>query len=113
LRIALRITLPVFVAAQAHASPDLAWHHQWLPDGTLQVQAQNRGTAHIQILKFDVESDDRMAQKLEAGAARYLLPGTTAHWELPGATPPGAHRIVIHGHSDSGDFTVTSDSGSQ
>lgn len=113
LRMALRITLPVFVAAPAHASPELAWQHHWLPDGRLQVQAQNRGSAHIQILDFDVQSDDQSAQKLHTDTARYLLPGTTALWELPGATARRTGRILIHGHSDTGDFTVTSDPGPQ
>src|ERR1700758_1330809 len=37
LRVALRITLPVFVAAQRRADADLVWSHRFLTDGTLQV----------------------------------------------------------------------------
>lgn len=112
LRMALRITLPIFGAAHAHASPDVAWHHEWLPDGTLQIQATNSGTAHIQILDFDVQGVDHAAQVLHSDAARYLLPGSVARWQLhPAAGLPRTERIVLHGHSDAGDFNVTSDVG--
>ena len=112
LQVALRITLPVFVAAPLRTSADLTWHHSWLPDGTLRITAQNRGTAHVQVLDFDAASADHAEQKLHAGTARYLLPGGSAHWELraaPGVSP--ATRLLIDGHSDVGDFSVTSEPG--
>lgn len=112
LRVALRITLPVFVAAQTHAAADLTWSHRWLADGTLEVAAQNRGTAHIQILDFDVQSTGHTAPSLHTDTPHYLLPGTPAHWELRGSA--GLARdtpLIIRGHSDAGDFTVTSSPG--
>jgi fimbrial chaperone protein len=112
LRVALRITLPVFAAAQTHAAADLAWSHHWLADGTLEVAAQNRGTAHIQILDFDVQSTGHAVQGLRTETPHYLLPGTLAHWELhPGGGVARDARLVIKGHSDAGDFTVTSNAG--
>jgi fimbrial chaperone protein len=112
LRMALRITLPVFVAPRAHAAPELIWHHTWAPDGTLRIEAHNRGTAHIQILDFDAQNadHDHTEQRVHADSARYLLPGTVARWQLqPETGMAGAARILVHGHSDAGDFTVTSD----
>jgi fimbrial chaperone protein len=115
LRVALRITLPVFVAAQTHTSPDLTWHHSWLPDGTLQIEAHNHGTAHVQILDFDVLSEDQREKILHTDNGRYLLPGTIAHWQLRAGASVGspAPHIVLHGHSDAADFTVTSGPGAQ
>jgi fimbrial chaperone protein len=114
LRMALRITLPIFGAAQTRASPEVAWHHQWQPDGTLQIEATNSGTAHIQILDFDVQGGDPAAQVLHTDNARYLLPGSTARWQLHTAAGfPHTERIVLHGHSDAGDFKVTSDAGAR
>jgi fimbrial chaperone protein len=112
LRVALRITLPVFVAPQAHVAADLAWSHRWLADGALEIQAHNRGTAHIQILGFDVQSAGSAAGKLHTDTPHYLLPGTVERWELHGGD--GAARdaqLIIQGHSDAGDFTVTSGPG--
>ena len=110
LRVALRVTLPVFVTAQSHAAPDLSWHHRWLGDGALQIEARNGGAAHIQVRDLDVQTADRASRKLHSDTAHYILPGSFARWQLrglsPGATP---NRVIVRGHSDAGDFTVTSD----
>jgi len=109
LKVALRITLPAFVAATAHTAADVAWSHKWLPDGTLDVMAENRGTAHLQILEFDVQQGGKAGQKLHASASHYLLPGTLMHWQLHPESALGHDaQLVIQGHSDAGDFTVTS-----
>jgi fimbrial chaperone protein len=114
LRFALRITLPVFVAAPIHTAADLSWRHSWLADGTLQIEARNNGSAHIQINDFDVQAADPGAQVLHTIAGRYLLPGSDAHWQLhPNAGFPHAVHIAIHGHTDAADFNVGSDSGGQ
>ena len=112
LRFALRITMPVFVAAPVPTAPDLTWQHSWLADGTLRIEAHNNGTAHIQVIDFDVQTADQAARVVHTDAARYLLPGSSAHWEIhPDGDFPRARRIVIHGHSDAADFKVSSDSG--
>jgi len=112
LKVALRITLPVFVTAASHSAADLTWSHQWLADGTLDIAARNRGTAHLQILDFDVQQAGKAAQKLHASASHYLLPGTLMHWQLhPGTDLARDAQLVIQGRSDAGDFTVTSNPG--
>jgi fimbrial chaperone protein len=113
LKVAIRITLPVFVTSAAKSAADLTWQHQWLSDGTLDVTAQNHGTAHIQILGFDVQQTGSPAQKLHASASHYLLPGTLVHWQLkPESDLAHDAQLVIQGRSDAGDFTVTSSPGS-
>lgn len=107
LRVALRITLPVFIAAPVPTSADVVWTHQWLADGSLRIDAQNRGTAHVQILDFDVQNAAHLEQSVHQASARYLLPGSSTHWQLqPDSGLPRDTQIVIHGHSDSGDFTA-------
>ncbi len=114
LRVVLHITLPVFVAPQTHAAPELTWHHTWTPDGTLQIEAQNHGASHIQILDFDAQSTDSTESGVHTESPRYLLPGSVVRWQLhaePGL--PRAPRLLVHGHSDAGDFSVTSDLGAE
>ncbi|HYM42978.1 MAG TPA: fimbria/pilus periplasmic chaperone [Steroidobacteraceae bacterium] len=112
LKVALRITLPVFVAARSAAAADLAWSHKWQPDGTLEIEAQNRGTAHLQIHDFDVQTAGQSPLKLHAEVPHYLLPGTVARWQLHAAGKPASDgRLRIQGHSDAGDFSVTSSPG--
>ncbi|MBS0379728.1 MAG: molecular chaperone [Proteobacteria bacterium] len=107
LRIALRISLPAFLAAQPAAVARLEWSYRLLPGGALFIQAHNAGAAHLQVDGFDVMSaDGRIA--LHTDTAHYVLPGATAAWRLPGA-PPGAPpaQLLIHGQSDGGNFSAT------
>ena len=54
LRVALRLSLPVFVQPTAAAKPDLEWNATWVGDGELQISAANRGTAHSAGHRFRV-----------------------------------------------------------
>jgi fimbrial chaperone protein len=107
LTMALRISLPVFVAPTARAVPDLAWTMQWQSDGRLLVQATNRGGAHLQLTDFDLQRADGTALAAGSHTVRYLLPGTTAHWTLD---VPAADRqaagLRVHGHGEQGEFTA-------
>jgi fimbrial chaperone protein len=112
LKVTLRITLPVFVAAPVHTAADIAWSHVWQADGTLDLTAQNHGSAHLQVLDFDVHGAGGSDEKLHVTNPHYVLPGSAAHWLLHPAS--GFHRdaqLVLQGHSDAGDFTVTSGPG--
>ena len=104
LRVALHLSLPVFVKAAAPTSAALTWRGQWQPDGTLAVSASNSGQAHLQVSDFNLRfaSTDQTAH---AAVTRYVLPGCTVTWQL---TPPAgvAHdtAVAVHGFSDQGEF---------
>ena len=54
LRVALRLSIPVFVApAIGKANAELAWESRWLPNGQLEVAATNNGSGHLQITDFE------------------------------------------------------------
>ncbi len=107
LKIALRVGVPVFVAS-AGAAPDLKFAAATDATGAVEITATNSGRAHVQVIDFEVTTADGTAVGAVAGA-RYLLPGSTAHWTLTpvGATPSGA--LKIHGHGDRGAFTADVD----
>jgi fimbrial chaperone protein len=107
LRVALRISIPVFVApAQGKASPDLAWRSRWLPNGQLELAATNNGNGHSQIMDFETRFPGSL-MPLRGTTSKYVLPGSRMSWTL---TPPAdATRqgvIPIRGHSDQGDFSA-------
>ncbi|HUA89201.1 MAG TPA: fimbria/pilus periplasmic chaperone [Steroidobacteraceae bacterium] len=107
LRVALRISLPAFVKPQAPAAAQLAWSYALRADGMLEVRARNSGTGHVQVEGFEIASADR-ALLLHTGAARYVLPGAAATWEIPGAPHLLPQpRLLIRGRSDAGDFSST------
>ena len=53
LRVALQLSLPIFVQAGRSADTSLAWVGQWQADGTL-VRARNGGAAHLQVSDFNL-----------------------------------------------------------
>lgn len=107
LRVALRLSVPVFVApARGKASPDLVWESRWLPDGTLEVAATNRGTAHLQVTDFDLQLPGSQ-DTVRGISAKYVLPGSRVSWTFAANPDSGRQgRLVIHGHTDQGDFSA-------
>jgi len=117
LRVALRLSVPIFVAPlQGSANPDLAWESRRLADGQIEVAASNRGTGHVQVNGFDLQLTGAR-DPLRAVGAKYVLPGSRVTWTLSPDAGPDTGRnagkdagpqgpIVIHGHGDQGEFSA-------
>jgi fimbrial chaperone protein len=107
LRVALRLSIPVFVApAHGKANADLAWQSRWLANGQLELAATNNGSGHLQITDFEAQFPGSL-MPLRGVTSKYVLAGSRMSWTL---TPPAdAMRqgaIPIRGHSDQGDFSA-------
>jgi fimbrial chaperone protein len=107
LRVALRLSIPVFVApANGRASAEVAWVSRWLPNGQLELAATNNGTAHLQITDFEAQLPGSL-MPLRGVTSKYVLPGSRMSWTLtPPADATRQGAIPIHGHSDQGDFSA-------
>jgi fimbrial chaperone protein len=107
LRMALRLSIPVFVApAHGRAAADMSWDAHWLPGGELEVVAENHGTGHYQVIDFDAELAGSSGP-LHGLTSKYVLPGSRVNWRLkPDAVAEHPGPIVIHGHSDQGEFSA-------
>ena len=117
LRVALRLSVPVFVTpAQSKLPSELAWEAHALPDGRIEVAATNHGSRHLQVTDFNLDakgaatSTKDTAGTLRGMTAKYVLPGSRMTWTLQAtehaAAPPNSATLVIHGHSDQGDFSA-------
>jgi fimbrial chaperone protein len=107
LRVALRLSIPIFVApAHGKANADLAWASRWLPNGQLELAATNNGSGHLQITDFEAQFPGSL-MPLRGVTSKYVLPGSRISWTL---TPPAdairQGAIPIRGHSDQGDFSA-------
>ncbi|MFT3905031.1 MAG: fimbria/pilus periplasmic chaperone [Steroidobacteraceae bacterium] len=102
LKVALRVSLPVFVAAGTPGHADLQWQARWQQDGSLRLEADNRGLMHQQLTGFDVQLGDR---KVPVQLARYVLPGSRISWDVKLPTD-AAHDapLRVSGLSDLGAF---------
>lgn len=107
LRVALRLSIPVFVApAQGKANPQMAWESRWLPNGQLELAAINNGSGHLQITDFEAQFPGSL-MPLRGVTSKYVLPGSRMSWTLtPPADATRQGAIPIRGHSDQGDFTA-------
>ncbi len=104
LRVALRLSIPVFVRAASPVPAALAWRAQWQDDGELAVSASNTGQTHQQVSDFTLHfaGSEGSARGV---VSRYVLPGSTVTWKI--APPAGVARasaMSIRGASDQGDF---------
>jgi fimbrial chaperone protein len=107
LRVALRLSIPVFVApVHGSANADVAWVSHWLPNGQLELAATNHGSGHLQITDFEAQFPGSL-MPLRGMTSKYVLPGSRMSWIL--TVPADAVRqgaIPIRGHSDQGDFSA-------
>jgi fimbrial chaperone protein len=110
LRVALRISIPIFVApAHAQAKSEMAWEAHWRDDGNLELAATNRGSGHLQVIDFDVDLPGANAA-LHGNTAKYVLPGSRMIWTLkPPENADKQGSISIHGRSDQGEFSADVD----
>jgi len=110
LRVALRLSVPIFIAPTAgKAHADLSWELHALPDGQLEVAATNHGSAHSQITDFEVQRSgaaDAGPPALRGMTGKYVLPGSRMSWELKTEPSAGQGTYTIHGHSDQGEFSA-------
>jgi fimbrial chaperone protein len=105
LRVALRLSVPVFVApSRGRAAPNVAWDAHALADGGLEIAATNRGTGHLQISDFDMQWPG-VKDGLHGMTSKYVLPGSRITWTLK-ARESIHGPLVIHGHSDQGEFAA-------
>jgi fimbrial chaperone protein len=109
LQVALRLSLPVFVAPQAATAPNLTWSAAWQRDGSLLVTANNQGDLHLQVIDFDVRNKVNDIS-LRNSVVKYVLPGATMNWVLQ---PPvntivtaKQNALTLRGASDRGEIAA-------
>ncbi len=80
LRVALRLSMPVFVAPATPAKPDLAWSATLDANGAIVVRADNNGGAHARVLGLTLTPESGTAPVLQDTVATYVLPGQYRTW---------------------------------
>jgi fimbrial chaperone protein len=108
LQVALRMSLPVFVAAATPSRPELEWSVARDADGALTVTAKNASESHARVLGFSVTPATATVPAFEQPVAAYVLPGTARHWRFDenGGAYAATTRYRLHGRTDAGEFTT-------
>jgi fimbrial chaperone protein len=87
IRMALRLTMPVFIAPLAAARPRIAW--QWSQDGRggAILTVSNTGGEHAMMSDIKITTASGAPLTLPASGSAYMLNGAVRRWRL--AAPPG------------------------
>ena len=110
LNMALQMSLPIFIAAQAPTTPRVQWSAARSPDGTVAVTALNAGTEHARVLDLLISPQPGGDQWLHQQGAHYVLPGQSRRWALDtdkSKNDSAAWRqLRVKGSTDDGDFAT-------
>lgn len=108
LRVALAISMPVFVVSAQPAFSNLQWQAERLADGRIQLQVTNTGNAHVQVGALELSSSGSASPVVQQSVATYVLPGNTRSWTLKSSVDlrPGS-VLRLHASTDAGDVRAT------
>jgi fimbrial chaperone protein len=105
LQVALRLSVPVFVAPVTAASASLAWRANLTSKGELKIAADNTGNVHVQVLRFKLSSDGAELAPTQPADTAYILPGQSRAWILRFASVPAAGTALrIEAQTDAGNM---------
>jgi fimbrial chaperone protein len=82
LTVALKLSLPVFVAAITASPAELSWSATRNPGGELVLRAANDGETHARILSYSLTPLTGTAGPLQQSVATYVLPGAARTWTI-------------------------------
>ena len=104
LRVALAISMPVFVVSAHPAFSNLQWRATRLADGRIQIQATNTGAAHVQVGAIELTPAGGASPVVRQSVATYVLPGNAHSWTFASAAKVLAGSMLeLHASTDSGD----------
>ena len=103
LRVALLISMPVFVVPPHIPGPQVDWRATRTPDGNIRLQARNTGRSHIQLGQLEIDTASGGSTVATRNMADYLLPDNGREWTVTAknAPPPGT-ILSISSQADSG-----------
>jgi len=82
LQIALRISIPIFIAPAAPAKPALRWKAARIDEHTLKIEIANTGDLHDHLSAYKIYRKGSNTPFLSQQLFAYLLPGAKREWAL-------------------------------
>ena len=103
LRVALAVSLPVFITPPRLVASKLVWRVARLPDGHIRLRASNTGNAHVQVGRFELSLKANGQRLAAQTVASYVLPDDTRTWLLQDVTSADYGALVgIVAQTDAG-----------
>jgi fimbrial chaperone protein len=108
LRVALLISMPVFVVPPRIPGPQVQWRALRLHDGNIQLQATNSGQSHIQLGQLHIAAAGSGSAIATRDMADYLLPNNSRKWTVTAqSAPPVGTQLSITSQADVGPVKAT------
>lgn len=109
LQVALRLSVPVFIAPVVVPTTTLAWQANVTTalnsQVDLNITSVNTGNAHVQVLGFKVFAGGTELPLKAPPETAYVLPGQSREWNLRLSAPPAVGTPVrIEAKTDAGDM---------
>ena len=101
LRVALKISLPIFLIPSAQANVKLVWHATPAGNGKLQLSVSNEGSAHVHLAGLTMTSPEVKTPVVFADSSVYVLPHASHAWLVDSRAGSGdTVHVVAHDDSD-------------
>lgn len=106
-RIAVRISLPLFAASAVATAPDVVWH-LGLQDGHMILAGTNQGTRHARVLNPVLRDRGHLPVTARPLHGPYILPGMTQTWLVDDRTRIASGATLrLMAQSDAGKLDTT------
>lgn len=106
MRMALEISLPVFVVPSTPIAPSLHWQATIADAGHLRIRLTNEGSAHARLTRFRLARASAATPLPLSGKTVYVLPGASHEWLVDAAVASG-DNLHLTAQTESG--TVQAD----
>ena len=109
LQVALRLSVPVFIAPAVAPTTSLAWQANMTATlnspADLKISSVNTGNAHVQVLGFKLFAGGAELPLLSPAETAYVLPGQSRAWSLRlSSAPPAGSTLRIEARTDVGEM---------
>jgi fimbrial chaperone protein len=113
-RIALRLSIPIFAEPATRVAPHLLWRIE-SRGGQAALVAVNDGTSHLKVSDLALRASDGTVSQVEANLSPYILSGVTRRWRILNprlSLAPGAVlRLTANSNGGAVDQQVRVDAG--
>ena len=108
LQVALRISIPIFIAAKLKAVPILRWQLAQQDPHHIKVSLTNEGNAHVQITDVSLSRAGSAQMLAVQQVSAYLLPGQASMWLFSVDAEPAFNDAQVHvmANTDSGKMST-------
>jgi fimbrial chaperone protein len=103
LRVALLLSIPVFVVPPRMPGPQIQWHAMRTRDGNIRVHARNTGQSHVQLGELQIAVAGGGPPLATRNMAEYLLPDNDREWTVAAKSAPASGApLIISSQADIG-----------